>query len=311
MQCKKKKGYSTISNDTKTLLIGVFYDHPHVIVSPATKDTVHVKNADGVRVPVQKVMSMVGLGTIFSDIVQENPTIKNKVSEPAFRYIIMALGCVRRFTNSHKTMCGCTQCVGLQMMHRSLQAKCGGIQRQIAIDLQIRTRKVRADEMSRGWGDPGLHTTHLDAIRAGTCARWTAHAVPHWKCQTLQCSECMDYPVPVEEAHEDADAEHISFHIYERKKSEQKDGTEQTQLELVHMTTKIGEFHHLYYGPALKKGRYHMTSYKIAACCRRERREIEEGCVSSHRDYGDRMGLSFNEEIQSQYYQNTSVSVDN
>jgi hypothetical protein len=93
-RCKKKKGYSTISDDTKTLLIGEFYDHPHVIVSPAAKDTVHVKNADGVIVPIQKVMSMVGLSTIFSDIVQENPTIKNKVSKHAFRYIITALGCV-------------------------------------------------------------------------------------------------------------------------------------------------------------------------------------------------------------------------
>ena len=34
------------------------------------------------------------------------------------------------------------------------------------------------------------------------------------------------------------------------------------------------------------------------------------GSVSSHRDYGERMGLSFNEEIQSGYYQNTSISVE-
>jgi hypothetical protein len=33
------------------------------------------------------------------------------------------------------------------------------------------------------------------------------------------------------------------------------------------------------------------------------------GSVSSHRDYSKRMGLSFNEEIQSGYYQNSSVSV--
>ena len=31
------------------------------------------------------------------------------------------------------------------------------------------------------------------------------------------------------------------------------------------------------------------------------------GSVSSHHDYGERMGLSFNEEIQSEYYQNVSV----
>jgi len=34
------------------------------------------------------------------------------------------------------------------------------------------------------------------------------------------------------------------------------------------------------------------------------------GSVSSHLDYGKRMGLSFNVEIQSGYYQNSIVSVE-
>ena len=53
-----------------------------------------------------------------------------------------------------------------------------------------------------------------------------------------------------------------------------------------------------------------MTSYKLAAQCRGERRSITLISVSSHRDYGERMGLSFNKEIQSGYYQNSSVSVE-
>ena len=42
-----------------------------------------------------------------------------------------------------------------------------------------------------------------------------------------------------------------------------------------------------------------MTSYLLAARCRKERRTISRGSVSSHRDYGERMPLSFNNEIQS------------
>ena len=53
-----------------------------------------------------------------------------------------------------------------------------------------------------------------------------------------------------------------------------------------------------------------MTSYLLAARCRKERRTISRGSVSSHRDYGERMPLSFNNEIQSEYYQNCSVSVE-
>ncbi len=116
--------------------------------------------------------------------------------------------------------------------------------------------------------------------------------------------------MPAEEAREDAGAENISFHVYEYKVSLRKDGKEQRRLELIQKQTTIGKFHRLFYGPALGRGRYHMTSYKLAARCQGERRSITLGSVSSHRDYGERMGLSFNEEIQSGYYQNSSVSVE-
>jgi hypothetical protein len=53
-----------------------------------------------------------------------------------------------------------------------------------------------------------------------------------------------------------------------------------------------------------------MTSYKLAARCCSQRLDISRGSISSHHDYGKRMGLSFNVEIQSGYYQNTSVSVE-
>ena len=253
---------------------------------------------------------MVGIGTIFSDIVRDHPTIKNKVGECAFRYIVSSLGCVRRFTDSHKTMCGCTECVGLYTLHRSLQAKRGVMAHRIAIDVQRRTTKARAEVMARGWGEVVLHPKPSNAIRAGTCARWSANVVPHWECQTLQCANCKEYPVPAEEAREDAGAEDILFHVYEYKVSQQKDGKERRRLKLVQKRMKIGEFHRLFYGPALRRGRYHMTSYKLAARCRGERHSIMCGSVSSHRDYDERMGLSFNEEIQSGYYQNTSVSVE-
>ena len=42
-----------------------------------------------------KVLAQVGLGTIFSDIVRDNRTIKGKVGERVFRYIVSSLGCVR------------------------------------------------------------------------------------------------------------------------------------------------------------------------------------------------------------------------
>jgi hypothetical protein len=126
----------------------------------------------------------------------------------------------------------------------------------------------------------------------------------------LQCGDCKEYPVSKEEAREDEAAEDISFHVYKYKVSLRKDGKEPRRLELVQKCTTIGEFHCLYYWPALGCGWYHSTSYMLAACCRRERRAITHGSVSSHRDYSERMPLSFNKKIQSSYYQITSVSVE-
>ncbi len=97
--------------------------------------------------------------------------------------------------------------------------------------------------------------------------------------------------------------------MYKYKVSLRKDGKERRRLELVQKRTKIGKFHCLYYWPALGRGWYHSTSYMLAVRCRRERRTIMRGSISSHRDYGERMPLSFNKEIQSSYYQNMFVSV--
>ena len=103
---KRKKGYSTISKEHRLLLIAAFNNHLHVIVLPNARDTVQVKDAAGKKMSVCKVLTQVGLGTIFSDIVCNNPTIKGKVGEPAFHYIVKSLSCVRHFTDSYKQMCG-------------------------------------------------------------------------------------------------------------------------------------------------------------------------------------------------------------
>ncbi len=80
--------------------------------------------------------------------------------------------------------------------------------------------------MARGWGEVALHPKPSGAIRAGTCTQWSANDVPHWDCQTLKCKKSKKYPVPDEEAYEDAGAKDISFHVYEYKVLLRKDGKE-------------------------------------------------------------------------------------
>jgi hypothetical protein len=300
---KCKKGYSKIDDAIWLLLVTAFNNHPHIIVSPNARDTLQVKNADGKKVAVPKLLTQVSLGTIFSNIIMNNPTIKNMVGERAFRYIISGLGSVHCFTNSYKQMCSCMECVGLPTLHRLLLAKCGVMHRQFAVEVQHCTRAAQATKKASRWAAVALHPKPLLAITEGTCQQQSLHAVPHWECQTLQCGDCKEYPVPKEEAQEDGAAEDISFHVYEYKVSLHKDGKERRQLELVQKHRTIGKFHCLYNWPALGRGRYHSTSYTLAARCWRDRRTITCGSISSHRNYGERMPLSFNKEIQSGYYQ--------
>jgi hypothetical protein len=88
-----------------------------------------------------------------------------------------------------------------------------------------------------------------------------------------------------------------------------KDGKEQRRFKLVQKHAKIGKFYCAYYEPTLCRRRYHSTSYRLAARCWRERRTSKRFSISTHSNYGERMPLSVNEEIQIGYYQNTLVSV--
>ena len=203
-------------------------------------------------------------------------------------------------------MCGCTECVGTHSLHRSLQAKRAQMQKQ---EQQRQRRGVVAQ--ARGWGSTLWHEKPSLAIAEGACPRWCAHATPHWECQISACKDCKPYPVPKEEAREDPAAEQISFHIYEKVTSLRRDGKPRTRLELMQKRASIGKFHREFYGPAIRRMKYHHTSFMLAPRCRKERRLlIKRGSVGTHRDYGERLPVNFNEQLQCGYFENTNVSVE-
>jgi hypothetical protein len=102
----------------------------------------------------------------------------------------------------------------------------------------------------------------------------------------------------------------ILFNVYKYVVLLGKDGKEGRHLELVQKRTMISKFDCLVYIPALGQGCYHSTSYMLATQCQREQQVIMCRSVSSHPEYGSRMSFSFIEEIQSGFYQNTSMSVE-
>jgi hypothetical protein len=74
---KRKKGYSKINKVIQLLLVMAFNNHPHITVSPSARDMLQLKNANGKKMAVPKLLTQVGLGTIFSNTIKDNRTIKN------------------------------------------------------------------------------------------------------------------------------------------------------------------------------------------------------------------------------------------
>ncbi len=80
-----------INDALRTLLIVAFNNHPHVVVLPNAKATLQVMDANAEKVVVRKILMMVGFKTIFSDIICDNLTVKNRVGEHVFCYIVSGL----------------------------------------------------------------------------------------------------------------------------------------------------------------------------------------------------------------------------
>ncbi len=252
---------------------------------------------------------MVGLGTIFLDIVRDNPTIKNKIVERAFCYIISGLGCVCQFTDLHKKMCGCTKCNGLHMLHCSLQAKCSVMQPDCNWRSTLHNKSAGQGD-GEGLGQFCVTYNAIGSNQGGhlhlmECA-WRAtlgvsnalvrdlHHIPcasrggMWgcRCQADLVSCIQVYSLVAS-----------GWQVALRSQACSKEGYN-WQVSLS------------FYVPVLGCNRYHMTNNRLAAQCHVERRTIMRGSVSLHCNYGKRLGLSFKEEIQSRYCQNTLVSVE-
>jgi hypothetical protein len=67
---------------------------------------------------------------------------------------------------------------------------------QFAVEAQHHTHAVQATKKASEWAAVAWPPKPSLAITEGTCQQWSLQAVPHWECQTLQCGNCKEYPVP-------------------------------------------------------------------------------------------------------------------
>mmetsp|Transcript_37017 Transcript_37017/g.98025 ORF Transcript_37017/g.98025 Transcript_37017/m.98025 type:complete len:189 (-) Transcript_37017:44-610(-) len=131
-----------------------------------------------------------------------------------------------------------------------------------------------------------------------------------------RCPDCPKYPIPIEEQGEDDDEEtpKIKFHVYKTVKETIRN-KERTRKYLTLLERPIGIFHKDYYLPALEKLVYHNAYRRILGkdhCGAQRKAAFKQrpGDAKTRRDYAERLAALFDLEVQSEHFQNRTLSME-
>jgi hypothetical protein len=300
---QSRKGYSKVSPEIRSKFLKWFMNHPNVIESPITNETILVHNlATGEKERVNKLLLQISIRELhndmllpldqggFADAWDENGNVR--ISDTALRALLPEQA--RRMTPRHKQMCGCEVCIQIRSLQQSLNAwrhrklklltelaaAATSEEEQEAIDTRKLSYKSQVMPNDEIW-----HPQPKMALKAIQCMPINTLGYPHWNCVLGRCNNCPTYPVPEEEREMDEQALTIKFHEYayitecslhgvltlrvkecllcEALPEGLKHGKIQTRKQLVKMECRIGEFMENHYIPALKKYAYHQPHVNI------------------------------------------------
>ena len=197
--------------------------HPCLIVSPVKDDTLLVKDKDGKKVRMPKLLLECSVRELHNNMLM--PVDKGgfagaynvhgivQISDTALRSFLPKN--LRKMTNRYKQMCCCETCVvpkGLLTSLHSWQTKRIALLRKNGKnDEATKYSEEILDESGKFKID-----TYRDALRTVMCPWDKELGLPKWKCVLRRCDQCPTFPIPSEESGTSSDAPHISFHIYKQ-----------------------------------------------------------------------------------------------
>jgi hypothetical protein len=300
---KKRKGYSKITVEIREKLHHWIMNHPHVIDSPISNDTVLILNPDtNLKERVGKLLCEVSIRELHNDLIEEevNGGLKEArgvsgeviISDSALRYLLPVQ--MRPMTERHKQMCGCETCLTIRSHQRTLNS--------------WRTKHLRHLESEAEQMDEGIfkrarlarclayrttilpngvpwHDKPKNALREIQCSPVGTIGHPKWICVLRRCENCPKYPVPFEETEVASDpAPTINFHMYvpftkctkhgdlgdsktcdacDNLNENEKKGKASTRKHLTLLERTISVFLKDFYFVALEKYAYHEPHVKI------------------------------------------------
>ena len=122
---EKRKGYSKVSPKLRKRLFEWINNHPHIVNSPISNDTLLVPDPEqpGNRVRVSKLLLQISIRELHNDLLSDGPLGlaeakdndgKPLISDTALRALLPPN--VRKMTEKYKQMCGWEPCISMTQL---------------------------------------------------------------------------------------------------------------------------------------------------------------------------------------------------
>ena len=330
---KKRKRYRKLSDETIRELHIWLKEHPDVVTSPNSNDTLLVAGPDGEKIRVPKLLLQCSYVQLHNDLIKSqqeggfaparDESGKVVISDTALR--LHRPQELRPMTKRHKQMCGCETCIVSKQLLLTLNAW-----RRRRVEKLEREERVACDK----YKEQLFLCHHADVkgqIMSMMCepCNEEEQSLPKWKCVLRRCQQCPKYEIPDEEKNTGSNSPEIVFRVYKKVykcslhnflglgenicskcdaiEDPSKKGTLRCRRELTKMQLPISQFMTDYYLPMMEKLCYHLPHVIVLSKhhCGRMRKEAIMATVHdilTRRDYADKLIAEFDLEIQSTHF---------
>jgi hypothetical protein len=229
---KKRKGFSKITATVQANLRQWILDHPHVINSPIAKDTLLVRNSEGIKERVSKLLLEIPIRELHNDLILPPREGGLADARDASGNVIISDTSLRRLlpkqlrvaSESHKQLCGCEIC----LTARSHQLSLNAWRQRYVKKLKDNADIIEDDSLKRSallrcqyYKDTVLpngqnwHSNAKEALKEVQCPALPHTGHPKWACVLGRCQECPKYCIPLEERkYSENDDASMKFHHY-------------------------------------------------------------------------------------------------
>jgi hypothetical protein len=229
---KARKGYTKVSQELRKQLYEWVLDHPHVVNSPISNDTIIIKDNNNEKTRVGKLLLQISIRELHNDLLSDGPLglpgAKDTAGEPiisdtALRSLLPPQ--LKRMSTKYKAMCGCELCIIMGQFQASLNAYRLSLLRRLEKETdecdsqeEKAIKRTRSDNYreavypdSQHW-----HPKPKDALSAIQCPNVEGFNFPEMKCILRTCRLCPKYILLREERLLTDDDTPIAFHVYHK-----------------------------------------------------------------------------------------------